>query len=244
MKKHIPNLITSMNAVSGALAVGVAMYGHLAWAAVLILLAMVFDFFDGMTARLLHVKSELGKELDSLADMVSFGLTPAVLAHFLIVELLPGGNMEAWGEWRWWEQAATVVPLLIPAFSAYRLAKFNLDARQTMSFIGMPTPAHALFWVGLVLGRSCEPELYALLFGHAAVLGICVVILSVLLVSELPMFSLKIAGFGWRENKVRYLYFAVLVACACIWGGAVLFLVVPLYLLFSLGAFFINSSRQ
>ena len=176
--------------------------------------------------------------------MVSFGLAPAVLAHFLIVELLPGGNMEAWGEWRWWEQAATVVPLLIPAFSAYRLAKFNLDARQAMSFIGMPTPAHALFWVGLVLGRSCEPELYALLFGHAAVLGICVVILSVLLVSELPMFSLKIAGFGWRENKVRYLYFAVLVACACIWGGAVLFLVVPLYLLFSLGAFFINQSRQ
>ena len=152
MKKHIPNLITSMNVVSGTFSIFMTMYGRLELAAGLILVAMVFDFFDGLTARLLHVKSEMGKELDSLADMVSFGVAPALLAHFLILAILPGQDMEYWAEWTVSMKIMLFFPLLIPAFSAYRLAKFNLDIRQATSFIGMPTPANALFWVSLVFG--------------------------------------------------------------------------------------------
>lgn len=229
-----------MNVISGTLAIFTAMYGHLTLAAGCILLGMVFDFFDGMTARLLQVKSDIGKELDSLADIVSFGVAPAVLAHFLMLKMLPGESMEHFFEWGLWEQLMVCTPLLIPAFSAYRLAKFNLDTRQTTAFIGMPTPANALFWTGLVLGYSFAPTLYNVLFANVTVLGLCALILSILLISELPMFSLKISGFGWSGNKVRYIYLIVLVVCVCSWGWAVVFLIVPLYILFSLFALLIK----
>lgn len=233
MKKHIPNLITSLNVVSGSMAVFVAIYGKLEFAALLILIGMVFDFFDGMSARLLHVKSEMGKELDSLADMVSFGVAPAVLAHFLIRMTLFGSGEIEIGELSFLHQAMLFSPLLIPAFSAYRLAKFNLDVRQTMSFIGMPTPANALFWVSLVYGFYHVPVLYDYLFGNAWVLIVCAVILSVLLICELPMFSLKITGFSWKENKIRYCYFLALLLTAIIWGEAAVVFAIPLYILFA-----------
>lgn len=233
MKKHIPNLITCMNVISGTLAIFVAMYGHLEIAVILILVAMVFDFFDGMAARLLHVKSDMGKELDSLADMVSFGLAPAILAYFLILKELPGGDLANFADWTWIEKILLFAPLLIPAFSAYRLAKFNLDVRQTTSFIGMPTPANALFWISLVFGSKYAPELYSSLFGHAWVLGVCVLILSVLLICELPMFSLKISGFGWKENKTQYIFFLILIVSAFLFGVATVIFVIPLYILFA-----------
>ncbi len=233
-----------MNVISGTLAIFMAMYGHLVLAAGCIMLGMLFDFFDGMTARLLHVKSDIGKELDSLADVVSFGVAPAVLAHFLMLKILPGGCMDYFSEWTLWEQMMVCTPILIPAFSAYRLAKFNLDTRQTISFIGMPTPANALFWTGLVFGDTFSPALYNVLFANVTALGICAVILSILLISELPMFSLKISGFSWRENKVRYGYLMALTVCGCIGGMAVFFLIVPLYILFSLFALFIRQDHQ
>lgn len=233
MKKHIPNLITSMNVVSGSCAIFMAIYGHLQMAAGLILLAMVFDFFDGMAARLLHVKSEMGKELDSLADMVSFGVAPTILAHFLLMNVLPGNSVSCFQEWSLGMQIMFFCPLAIPAFSAYRLAKFNLDVRQATSFIGMPTPANALFWVSLIFGAVFTPELYTILFGSPYVLGISALILSVLLVSELPMFSLKISGFGWQTNKIRYCYFICLIILACFLGKAVIVFIIPLYILFT-----------
>lgn len=144
MKKHIPNLITCMNVTSGTVALYAAFNGQLYIAAWLVILAMVFDFFDGFAARLLHVKSEMGKELDSLADVVSFGVVPSVLAFFLIHDLVHGEGGIA--TIQLWERVFMCVPLVIPAFSAYRLAKFNLDVRQTQSFIGLPTPSNALFW--------------------------------------------------------------------------------------------------
>ena len=220
MRKQIPNLITCMNVISGTLAIFLAMYGLLTAAAILILVGMVFDFFDGMTARLLHVKSEIGKELDSLADMVSFGVAPAILAYFLIVRELPGGDFLHFATWTLGQQITAVMPVVIAPFSAYRLAKFNLDVRQATSFIGMPTPANALFWVCLV-------------FGKPGVLASSAFILSILLISELPMFSLKISGFGWRENKIRYCYFICLIISAGIWGKGILIFIIPLYILFS-----------
>ena len=156
MKKHIPNLITCLNVTSGTVAIYAAFHGHLYLAAWLVILAMVFDFFDGFAARLLHVKSEMGKELDSLADMVSFGVMPSVMAFFLIRDLgYSGGELFAVNSW---QGALMYVPFLVPAFSAYRLAKFNLDVRQTHSFIGLPTPSNALFWVMLVFTRYHQEE--------------------------------------------------------------------------------------
>ena len=231
MRKQIPNLITCMNVISGTLAIFLAMYGLLTAAAILILVGMVFDFFDGMTARLLHVKSEIGKELDSLADMVSFGVAPAILAYFLIVRELPGGDFLHFATWTLGQQITAVMPVVIAPFSAYRLAKFNLDVRQATSFIGMPTPANALFWVCLVFGSYYTPELYMTLFGKPGVLASSALILSILLISELPMFSLKISGFGWRENKIRYCY--CLIISAGIWGKGILIFIIPLYILFS-----------
>lgn len=232
MKKHIPNLITSLNVVSGTLSVFMAMYDRIELAAALILLAMVFDFFDGMAARLLHVKSEMGKELDSLADMVSFGVAPALLAHFLIKMTLFGGVPGDIHDLPVSQQVLLFSPLLIPAFSAYRLAKFNLDPRQTMSFIGMPTPANALFWVGLVFGFFYARDMYITLFDSIWTLVLSVVILSVLLVCELPMFSLKATGLGWKENKIRYCFLGSVIVFALIFGKATVMCVIPLYILF------------
>ncbi len=233
MKKHIPNLITSLNVISGTLSVFMAMYGRMELAAVLILVAMVFDFFDGMAARLLHVKSEMGKELDSLADMVSFGVAPAILAHFLIKMTLFAGVPGDLQDLPVSQQVLLFSPLLIPAFSAYRLAKFNLDPRQSMSFIGMPTPANALFWVGLIFGFFYAQDMYITLFDSIWTLVLSVVILSVLLVCEVPMFSLKITGFGWKENKVRYCFFCSLIILTLILGKAMVMFVIPLYILFA-----------
>lgn len=232
MKKYIPNLITGLNAASGAMAVYMALYGNLLGAAGFILLGMVFDFFDGMAARLLHVKSEMGKELDSLADVISFGIAPGVIAHLLIRKLLlPEGEMPV-TILPSYQQILLFVPLLIPVFSAFRLAKFNLDTRQSLSFIGLPVPAHALFWVGLVIAQWKVPVLYFSLFGNVWVMLVCVIILSVLLVSELPMFSLKILGFSWQANKLIYIYFLVLIGLTFVSGWAVVIFVIPLYILF------------
>lgn len=235
MRKYIPNLITGLNAASGTMAVFMALYGETLWAACCIIAGMVFDFFDGMVARLLHVKSEMGKELDSLADVISFGVAPALLAHLLIRDLLLPEGVGDIALLPLHERIILFVPLLIPVFSAFRLAKFNIDARQVSSFIGMPTPANALFWVALVFGAVCVPELYERWFANIYVLGCSVLILSVLLVSELPMFSLKISGFGWKENKTRYLYFMALIILAVWVKAAVLLLVIPLYVLFAVG---------
>ncbi|MDE6452168.1 MAG: CDP-diacylglycerol--serine O-phosphatidyltransferase [Odoribacter sp.] len=235
MKKHIPNLITGLNAASGMMAILMALYGEMLWAACFIIIGMIFDFFDGMVARLLHVKSEMGKELDSLADVISFGVAPALLAHLLIRHLLFPEGMGDIASLAVDERIILFVPLLIPVFSAFRLAKFNLDARQVASFIGMPTPANALFWVALVFGSVYTPELYGQWFANIYVLGLSVLILSVLLVSELPMFSLKISGFGWKENRTRYLYFISLIVLAVWMKTAVLVLIIPLYVFFAAG---------
>ena len=207
-----PNILTLCNLLSGCAAVIFALcINDLEQAFWCVLVAAVFDFLDGFAARLMEVSSLVGKELDSLADMVSFGVAPAILAYFLIVRELPGGDFLHFATWTLGQQITAVMPVVIAPFSAYRLAKFNLDVRQATSFIGMPTPANALFWVCLVFGSYYTPELYMTLFGKPGVLASSALILSILLISELPMFSLKISGFGWRENKIRYCYFICLI---------------------------------
>ncbi len=212
MKKHIPNIITLSNLVCGTLAVWQSLQGNLICAALFIFLGAFFDFFDGMTARLLHVQSEIGKELDSLSDVVTFGVAPGFIVFSLLeTTTFQLSNME-WMKF---------VALLMPALSSYRLAKFNLDERQTSSFIGLPTPANAMVWAayGIILSVSDPSKL--LLFswfdGRALVelmsnpwlIAVMSLVMSVSLVLEVPLFALKFKNFSWVDNKVRYLFLGV-----------------------------------
>ncbi len=206
----IPNLITLLNLAAGTIATILALEGDLGTAAILIFVAGLFDFLDGFSARLLKAYSDIGKELDSLADVISFGIAPSMILLGLM-KLAVYGNMitlnEAIikGEWAWLFAA-----LLIPAFSAYRLAKFNTDTRQTVNFLGLPTPSNAFIWAGfgLMSGFSGNEELLLYLFTPTNLLFL-VIITSLLLVSEIPMFSLKFSGLSFYDNWHRYILLLV-----------------------------------
>ena len=199
--KHIPNTLTSCNLISGCIAIVFALSANYTMALTFIVVGAVFDFFDGMSARLLGVSSPIGKELDSLADVVTFGVAPSSMIYTLLLTLDKSG---------WNETLASAVPyvaFVMAAFSAIRLAKFNLDERQTTSFIGLPTPANALFWAALIVGS--EDMLVAQ--SHVILLLIVLVFISSwLLVAEIPMFALKFKHWGWHENRIKYVF---LVSC-------------------------------
>lgn len=185
MKKHIPNAITCCNLICGCIATVQAIQGHADVALLFIVIGAIFDFFDGMTARLLHVSSPIGKELDSLADVVTFGVAPsAIIFAYLQSE---------------YSTAEASMAFIMAAFSALRLAKFNLDERQALGFIGLPTPANALFWGALSIG--IDGMEYAPYIVMAAVPVSCY-----LLVSEIPMFALKFKSWGWKGNEVKYIF--------------------------------------
>ena len=201
IKRQIPNLITLCNLACGVLSVLAALgYGFPRQAAFLICLGIFFDFFDGMTARLLGVSSPMGKELDSLADVVTSGVAPAAILFDITYSPLS----ESGQHWM------AVAFLLIPLFAAYRLAKFNLDTRQSHSFLGLPVPSQALVWVGLALSHL------TVVIGQWSVAVVLLsLLLNVLMVSELPLFSLKFnfKDLSWRTNSVQYIF---LIVCAVI----------------------------
>lgn len=207
----IPNFITSLSIFSGTLATIFAIDGQLGWAGVFICIAAVLDFLDGFSARLLNAYSAMGKELDSLADVISFGIAPGAILFTLLEFSLFGKNqliqeIEAdWGKW-----AILYSAFLIPIFSALRLAKFNIDTNQTKSFIGFPTPANALLWAsfGLMLEFPEYKEVLTLIFTtkNLLILGI---VTSLLLVSRIPMFSFKFSNLRWKENWYRYIFLTI-----------------------------------
>ena len=191
IKKHIPNSITCCNLISGCMATYWAFMGIYEFALLLIIIGAVFDFFDGMTARLLGVSSPIGKELDSLADCITFGFAPSAII-FSYLSTFDTHNF--------------IIPFLafiMAAFSALRLAKFNLDERQALGFIGLPTPANALFWGSLIVGTQeyLEEIPYIPFILLAGVLLSCY-----LLVSEIPMFALKFKHWGWKGNEIKYIF--------------------------------------
>lgn len=198
--RNIPNTITCCNLVSGCIATYHAFQGDARSALMWIIIGAVFDFFDGMTARLLHVSSPIGKELDSLADDVTFGVAPATIVYSaLLLALPPHYSLLAFAAF------------IIAAFSALRLAKFNLDERQAMGFIGLPTPANALFWGSLVVYSPTWLTGYSFSWVIILVLAL---LSSWLLVSEVPMFALKFKHWGFKGNEIKY--FFVLVSAAII----------------------------
>jgi CDP-diacylglycerol--serine O-phosphatidyltransferase len=200
MKKHIPNIITLLNLVSGACACILAIWGQYYPALLFILASACFDFLDGFSARLLHAYSDIGKELDSLADDISFGLAPSLLFF------------------NWYYQcnhscsALAYVPLLMAALSAYRLAKFNLDSRQATDFIGLPTPANAMIVGGFAgYGHICRlhgiDTLTLRLLDSGWFIPVVSVILALLLISEIPMFSIKKKKISFKEHPTETVFF-------------------------------------
>lgn len=229
IKKHIPNTITCCNLICGCIAAYHAFAGRYEIAFAFIIGGAVFDFFDGFAARLLKVSSPIGKELDSLADVVTFGVAPASMLFGILSDLHTQPPFVFVNE---------VLPFsafLIAALSALRLAKFNLDERQTGSFIGLPTPANALFWAALIVGAydtlvSASWAWWVLLVG--------ILISCYLLVAELPMFALKFKHFGWKGNGLKYGFILLSAALLIYFGLAGFSAVIVAYILLSV----INNS--
>ena len=203
IKKAIPNTLTCLNLFSGCIACIFALGGWFGVTLIFILLSAFFDFFDGLSARALGVSSPIGKELDSLADDISFGLVPSMIVLSLLTR--SADSVVYWPAFLIGARSIlSYAAFLIAVFSALRLAKFNIDPRQTHSFIGLPTPANTLFWISFALGF---PDLMAPL--NVIVLLVMIVVSSWLLVAEIPMFSLKFENLKWSENKLRYLFLIV-----------------------------------
>jgi CDP-diacylglycerol--serine O-phosphatidyltransferase len=207
MKNHIPNTITLFNLLSGVLSIYSAMSGYLDLAAYLIFIAAGFDFLDGLAARLLNAKSEIGAQLDSLADVVSFGVAPGFIL-FQMINISHGQPTTLGGDFN----VIPFIAFIVPAFGALRLAKFNVDDSQTTSFIGLPIPAMGILVASLPLIRTYlyeDRELFYMIITNTYFLVAVGVIGSLLMVSNLPMFALKFEGFGWKKNMTKYIFLGV-----------------------------------
>ncbi|MBI9033632.1 MAG: CDP-diacylglycerol--serine O-phosphatidyltransferase [Bacteroidales bacterium] len=229
IRKHIPNTITLFNLLCGSIAVISTLQGDLITAVILMAFAAVFDFMDGMSARLLKAYSAMGKELDSLADMVSFGLLPGLMVYKMIELSVSQGEIV---------HQLKYVGLLIPLFSALRLAKFNIDEEQLTEFRGVPTPASALFFASLAF-INFYPELsinetLADVFGNIYFISISSIIFSLLLVSRIPLFALKFQGFGWNSNKIRYSFLLISLISIGILGIIAIPFIILFYVILSL----------
>lgn len=210
MKKHIPNFITSMNLFSGCIAIVMAFEGAFIWVVFWVILAAIFDFFDGMSARLLQAPSKIGKELDSLADVVSFGVAPAIAVFIMLRDYTT--YVEPLINIQWY---IPYLAFIIPVFSALRLAKFNIDERQTSSFLGLPTPANALFWVSYVYGIYNASSVNSIFLYITVAL---ITLLSLLMVSEIPMFSFKLKSLKLKGNEKPIILIVFAIVFLSIWG--------------------------
>lgn len=232
IKKHIPNTLTCCNLISGCIAASMAFAGNPRMALLWIIVGAVFDFFDGMSARLLHVSSPIGKELDSLADVVTFGVAPsAIIFSELYVMDAPSAvsNISVFGISL--RQLVPYFAFVMAAFSGLRLAKFNLDERQTSSFIGLPTPANALFWGSLIVGTTGYLEVNSFAY---VVLLFMVCVSCWLLVAEIPMFALKFKHWGWKGNEVKYIFLITCVPLLLFFGIAALAIIIAWYVVLSI----------
>tara|TARA_B100001059_G_scaffold220096_1_gene241765 strand:+ start:55 stop:795 length:741 start_codon:yes stop_codon:yes gene_type:complete len=220
MKKQIPNLITVLNLLCGCLAILFVVSGDLVISSFLVIAGMFFDFFDGLVARLLHVQSKLGVQLDSLADMVSFGVVPGLMMFQLLNKSLMPQELrtgfEATETLKGFEPGMSFIPfigMLIIIASAYRLAKFNIDTRQSDNFIGLPTPANTLLIISLplIFQYQYSPFLEQVIFNHWFLIALTIVS-SLLLNAEIKLFSLKFKSWDFNANQVRYIFLALSVA--------------------------------
>lgn len=242
IKKHIPNAITCGNLFCGCLAIVCAFNDNLVWSAYLVGIAAVLDFFDGFVARLLKVGGELGKQLDSLADMVTFGVVPGVVMYHMIRQGIDYKIYFSQGI-----PDTSVVGLITPffpyigfiitVFSGLRLAKFNIDTRQTDSFIGVPTPANSILICSLPLimefHRNDHGKFHTFLLNPYLYISLSI-IMSYLLVAELPLFALKFKNFGWGDNKIRYSFLIISVILLIVFQFIAIPFIIFLYIILSI----------
>lgn len=283
----LPNITTGLNLLSGCISILFALAGRLELAVLFIFLAAIFDFLDGMLARALKLSGELGKQLDSLADMVSFGLAPGVLVFILFILggamdifVEQGGtiqsfwmngtfgyNISYWVQtyfndllgneapfyvptFKGWYLYLPFVGLMIPFFSLFRLAKFNLDTRQSTSFIGLPTPANTIFFASFALmlwdgfGTTNWKATLSTLLIKDQILMTLTVLFSALLVAELPLFSLKFKSLKFKDNALRFIFLAIsliLIVLLLVWALPIIIL---LYLILSIIDNYLIKNRK
>jgi CDP-diacylglycerol--serine O-phosphatidyltransferase len=233
--KHIPNFITSLNLASGFVAITLAANGNLVSASWFILAAMIFDFLDGFSARLLKAYSDIGKELDSLADVVSFGVAPALIIYHLLNNSL---SIIVFPE----NSTDTIllilimfIPVIMPVCGALRLAIFNLDSTQTTSFRGLPIPANALAVISIVIAAHySHSQAFTSIVGSTIFLIIFTVILSLLMVSRIPLLSLKVKNLKLKGNEGRYILIGLVIIGYLIFGIISIPFIIPVYIVSSL----------
>lgn len=226
MIKQIPNALTLLNVFCGSCALVSIQNGRYTEGYIFLIVSLIADFFDGFAARALNVKSEMGKELDSLADMVSFGVVPGLILY----ELIKTSSLAATFE----ESYLPLLAFIVTAFSCYRLAKFNLDTRQSVDFIGLNTPANTLFYIGLLLLKQYPILGLSALVSSPAFLYALIPLSSYLLVSEIPMFSFKFKGFNWVGNEIRFIFAAIALVLVFLMHTAAISLLVVVYILLNI----------
>lgn len=233
--KHIPNIITSLNLLAGCTGLAMLLQGQIYLAAIFIFVAAVFDFLDGTTARLLDARSELGKQLDSLADAVSFGVLPGMIMFRLLDHAVDFQYPTST-----WMTYLPYLALLIPVASAIRLGRFNLDTRQSVHFIGLPTPANAIFLAAFPLvltshgfaGQVTMMRVMNVLFDPFLLSAICL-LSTIMLNAEVPLFSLKFKGFSWKENYYKYILLIISIILFIFFQFGGLLLIIPVYIMLS-----------
>ncbi|MCF8276292.1 MAG: CDP-diacylglycerol--serine O-phosphatidyltransferase [Flavobacteriales bacterium] len=233
--KHIPNFLTSLNLLCGCIAIICVVSGNPLLAAFLVIAAAVFDFFDGFAARLLKVSSPIGKELDSLADMVTFGVVPGLMLLSYLEESTGWMFTELTS---FVEHPMLIVPFAIPVFSALRLAKFNIDTRQTDSFRGLPTPASAMWVISIPLMIEYMPfHLWwnpsQVIVDKWFIIGSSIG-LSALMVSDIPLMAMKFKHFGWKGNRMRYGFLIISLVLLIILRPVAIPIILSLYVIVSI----------
>ncbi len=241
IKKQIPNIITLLNLFCGCIAVIFAVQGHLDLTALFVMLGIGFDFFDGLAARLLNAQSELGLQLDSLADMVTSGVAPGIVMYQLLSQVFGKPFYvvpESWNaeqvmaslDWSY----LSLLGLLITLSSAYRLANFNIDTRQTTSFIGLPTPANALLVISLPLILKFQQEAWAIevILNEWFLIGLTL-LSCYLLNAEITLFALKFKTWDFASNKVRYVFLMLTAVLIILLKFIAIPLIILLYILVS-----------
>jgi len=238
MKKHIPNIITTINLICGCLAITTAFDGNLYVSSYLIIVASACDFLDGMAARLLKVSNALGEQLDSLSDMISFGVAPGIILYQFTRHLNSVNEVQLLTDHPW----LFYIAFLIPVFSSFRLAKFNIDTSQTDGFIGLATPANANFFIFIVI-MYFYPDLpqiiptknliIPIISNPLIMLGLGV-IFSFLLVANIPMFSLKVKSLRWTGNELRFTFLGLFILLLILVNIVAFSAIVLIYIIWSI----------
>lgn len=248
MKNAVPNTITIISLICSCMAIILTFEGELAIAAFLLLISCACDFFDGFAARLLKVKNPLGEQLDSLVDMVAFGVAPGMLMYMFISHLHRQNPSELISNYPW----LIGLTFFIPILSAFRLAKFNIDTRQTSSFIGLAVPAHASFYIFVVLVYLFPdvPKLVDVndfvipVISNPLIMLVLCVLLSFMQIAEVPMFSLKVKNLRWSENQTPLSFLFILIALVVLINLAAFPVIILLYIVWSIIAMYLKPKAQ